>query len=54
MKKDRKRMFQYFLENLQLSSVTQLCPILCDPIDFSMPGLPIHHQLLEFIQTHVY
>ena len=37
----------------QFSSVSQLCPILCDPIDCSTPGLPVHHQLLEFTQTHV-
>ena len=39
---------------VQLSSVAQLCPTLCDPMDCSMPGLPIHHQLLEFTQTHVH
>ena len=38
----------------QFSSVTQSCPILCDPVDCSMPGLPVHHQLLEFTQTHVH
>ena len=32
----------------QFSSVTQLCPTLCKPMDRSMPGLPVHHQLLEF------
>ena len=37
----------------QLSSVAQSCPTLCDPIDCSTPGLPVHHQLLEFTQTHV-
>ena len=37
----------------QFSSVTQLCPTLCDPMDHSMPGLPVHHQLPEFMQTHV-
>ena len=36
------------------SSVTQLCPTLCDPVNRSMPGLPVHHQLLEFTQTHVH
>ena len=36
------------------SSVTQLCPTLCDPIDWSMPGLPVHYQLLELTQTHVH
>ena len=38
----------------QFSSVAQLCPILCDPIDCSTPGLPVHHQLPEFTQTHVH
>ena len=36
------------------SSVTQLCPILCDPMDCSKPGFPVHHQLLELFQTHVH
>ena len=35
------------------SSVTQSCLALCDPMDCSMPGLPVHHQILEFTQTHV-
>ena len=35
----------------QFSSVTQLCPTLCDPMDCRMPGLPVHHQLPEFTQT---
>ena len=39
--------------SVQFSSVTQLCPTLCDPMDCSMPGLPVHHQLPEFTQTHV-
>ena len=38
----------------QFSSVTQLCPTLCHPMDCSMPGLPVHHQLLEFTQAHVH
>ena len=36
------------------SSVTQSCPILCDLMDCSTPGLPVHRQLLEFTQTHVH
>ena len=36
----------------QFSSVNQSCPTLCDPMNHSMPGLPVHHQLLEFTQTH--
>ena len=38
----------------QFSSIAQLCTTLCDPMDCSMPGLPVHHQLLEFTQTHVH
>ena len=37
-----------------LSSVAQSCPTLCDPTNRSTPGLPVHHQLLEFTQTHVH
>ena len=37
---------------VQFSSVTQSCPILCDPMNCSTPGLPVHHQLPEFTQTH--
>ena len=40
--------------SFQFSSVAHLCPTLCDPMDCSMPGLPLHHQLSEFTQTHVY
>ena len=40
--------------SVQLSSVTHLCPTLCDPMNHSTPGLPVHHQLLEFTQTHVH
>ena len=39
---------------LQFCSVAQSCPTLCDPMNRSMPGLPVHHQLLEFTQTHVH
>ena len=38
----------------QFSSVTQLCLTLCDPIDCSMPGLPVHPQLLESTQSHIH
>ena len=37
----------------QFSAVTQLCLTLCNPIDCSMPGFPVHHQLQELTQTHV-
>ena len=40
--------------NGQFSSVTQSCPTLCDPMNHSTPGLPVHHQLLKFTQTHVH
>ena len=36
-----------------LCSVAQLCPTLCDPMDCSTPGFPVHHQLMELAQTHV-
>ena len=38
----------------QYNSVTQSCPTFCDPMNCSMPGLPVHHQLLEFTETHVH
>ena len=37
--------------SVQFSSVAQSCPTLCDPMNHSTPGLPVHHQLPEFIQT---
>ena len=40
--------------NLQFGSVPQSCLTLCDPMDCSTPGLPVHPQLLEFTQTHVH
>ena len=40
--------------SVQFSSVTQWCPTLCDPMNCSTPGLPVHHQLPEFTQTHVH
>ena len=39
---------------VQFSSVAQSCSTPCDPLNRSMPGLPVHHQLLEFTQTHVH
>ena len=39
---------------VQFISVTQSCPTLCNYMDCSIPGLPVHHQLLEFTQTHVH
>ena len=50
-----KRMEAIFQSDIvQFSSVTQSCPPLCDPMDCSMPGLPVHHQLPEIAQTHVH
>ena len=40
--------------SVPFSSVAQLCPTLCDPMNCSTPGLPVHHQLPEFTQTHVH
>ena len=51
---------QFFSSNLriyisvQFSSVAQSCPTLCDPMNRSMPGLPVHHQFPEFTQIHVH
>ena len=42
------------LQSVQFSSVAQSCPTLCDPMNCSTPGLPVHHQLPEFTQTHVH
>ena len=39
---------------LQFSSVVQSCPMLCDPMNHSIPGLPVRHHLPEFTQTHVH
>ena len=38
--------------SVHFSSVNQSCPILCDPMDYSTPGFPVHHQLLELTQMH--
>ena len=43
-----------FSSSVQFSSVAQSCPTLCDPMNRSTPGLPVHHQLPEFTQTHVH
>ena len=40
--------------SVQFSSVAQLCPTLCDPMNRNTPGLPVHHHLPEFTQTHVH
>ena len=56
----RKWTFKYEVSNNylsvwhQFSSVAQWCPTLCEPMDCSKPGFPVHHQLPEFTQTHVH
>ena len=42
------------IKSVQFSSVAQSCPTLWDPMDCSTPGLPVHHQLLEFTQIHIH
>ena len=42
------------LRAVQFSSIAQSCLTICDPMDCSMPGLPVHHQIPEFTQTHVH
>ena len=46
--------FGIYFDSVQFSSVAQSCPTLCDPMNCSSPGLPVHHQLPEFTQTHVH
>ena len=45
---------QHCISPVQFSSVAQSCLTLCDPMNHSTPGLPVHHHLLEFTQTHVH
>ena len=42
------------ISSVQFSSVAQSCSTLCDPMNHSTPGLPVHHQLPEFTQTHIH
>ena len=49
-----KLTISFLTSSFRFSSVAQLCPTLCDPMNHSMPGLPVHHQLPEFTQTHVH
>ena len=44
----------FSLQSDQIRSVAQSCPTLCDPMNRSTPGLPVHHQLPEFTETHVH
>ena len=48
------RPLPYPISSVQFSSVAQLCLTLCDPMNRSTPGLPVHHQLPEFTQTQVH
>jgi len=50
----RAQMKDGVVEEIKFSSVTQSCLTLCDPMDCSTPGLPVHHQIPEFTQTHVH
>ena len=45
---------EYVKGSIQVTSVAQSCPTLCDPMNRSTPGFPVHHQLPEFTQTHVH
>ena len=44
----------YSIRSDQIRSVVQSCPTLCNPVYRSTPGLPVHHQLSEFIETHIH
>ena len=50
----KKQHWPHMVGSVQLSSVAQSCPTLCDVMDCSTPGFPVHHQLPELAQTHVY
>ena len=52
-KDTQKNYTKKVFSSVQFSPVAQLCPTLCDPMNCSTPGLPVHHQLREFTQTHV-
>ena len=44
----------FYFSSVQFSSVSQSCPTLCDPMNCSTPGLPVHHQIPKFTQIHVH
>ena len=52
MEQEKKKLHQ--IKSVQFSSVAQSCPTLCDPMNCSMPGLPVNHQLPEFTQTVIH
>jgi len=53
-KEKHKKIFNITYYSVQFGAVAQLCPTLCDPMNHSTPGLPVHHRLPEFTQTHVH
>ena len=50
----KRRLIFIYCKDFQFSSVAQSCLTLCDPMDYSTPGFPVHHQLTEITQTHVH
>ena len=50
----KEAQYHWSFSSVQFSSVAQSCPTLCNPMNCSMPGLPVHHQCPEFTQTHVH
>ena len=52
--REKKAIHSLKRPSVQFSSVAQSCPTLCDPMNRSTPGLPVHRQLLEFTETHVH
>ena len=54
MKYSSSFIFSTKFSSVQFSSVAQSCPTLCDPMNCSTPGFPVHHKLPEFTQTHVH
>ena len=54
LKNERMRPWEINIHSVQFCSVAQSCLTLCDPMNRSTPGLPVHHQLPEFTQTHVH
>ena len=53
-KKVSLQILELIFSSVQFNSVTQSCPTLCDPMNHSTPGLPVHHQLPEITQTHIH
>ena len=51
---EEQKPWRTLLYKVLFSSVAQLCPTLCDPMDCSTPGFPVHHQLPELAQTHIH